>query len=66
MLFVQNEALIYYEPEKPVVTRSGDDAVVSLCNQWFLDYGNEDWKAKTREALGLVNMADEVSWFSSS
>ncbi|KAM7535050.1 hypothetical protein Aperf_G00000104543 [Anoplocephala perfoliata] len=55
-----NEALIYYEPEKPVVTRSGDDAVVSLCNQWFLDYGNKDWKAKTREALGFVNMADEA------
>ena len=37
-----------------MVTRSGDEAVVSLCNQWFLDYG------KAREALANLNMADEV------
>ncbi len=43
------------------MTRSGDDAVVSLCNQWYLDYGNDEWKAKTRMALGMVNTVDEVS-----
>ncbi|KAL5109316.1 Leucine--tRNA ligase cytoplasmic [Taenia crassiceps] len=59
-LIEENLALIYYEPEKPVVTRSGDDAVVSLCNQWYLDYGNKDWKAKTRQALAAVNMPDEA------
>ncbi|CDI97282.1 leucyl tRNA synthetase [Echinococcus multilocularis] len=59
-LIEENSALIYYEPEKPVVTRSGDDAVVSLCNQWYLDYGNKDWKAKTRKALTAVNMTDEA------
>lgn len=44
------------------MTRSGDDAVVSLCNQWYLDYGNEEWKAKTREALAKLNIATEVSF----
>ena len=53
--------MIYYEPEKPVVTRGGDDAVVALCNQWYLDYGNKEWKAKTREALSNLHIADEVS-----
>ncbi|VDM17183.1 unnamed protein product [Hydatigera taeniaeformis] len=53
-------ALIYYEPERPVVTRSGDDAVVALCDQWYLDYGNKDWKAKVRKALAAVSMTDEA------
>ncbi|BHF72933.1 hypothetical protein SprV_0401600500 [Sparganum proliferum] len=55
-----NEAFIYYEPEKPVVTRSGDDAVVSLCDQWYLDYGDEAWKAAARVALAKVNIHDEA------
>ncbi|KAL5966517.1 Leucine--tRNA ligase cytoplasmic [Taenia solium] len=59
-LIEENLALIYYEPEKPVVTRSGDDAVVSLCNQWYLDYGKKDWKAETRKALAAVKIAEEA------
>jgi leucyl-tRNA synthetase len=27
-----NEAAIYYEPENEVVSRSGDDCVVALCD----------------------------------
>ena len=52
--------MAYYEPEKPVVTRGGDDAVVALCNQWYLDYGNKEWKAKAREALANLKIVDEV------
>jgi len=26
----------YVEPEKTVVSRSGDECVVALCDQWFL------------------------------
>ncbi len=57
---LQNEAILYYEPEKLVMTRTGVEAVVALCNQWYLDYGNEDWKAISRKALAQVNIADEV------
>ncbi|VDL91362.1 unnamed protein product [Schistocephalus solidus] len=56
----RNEAILYYEPEKPVVTRSGDDAVVCLCNQWYLDYGDEAWKAAARVALAKLNIHDEA------
>ncbi|XP_077984982.1 leucine--tRNA ligase, cytoplasmic-like [Glandiceps talaboti] len=46
-----NEAVIYMEPERQVVSRSADECVVALCDQWFLDYGNEEWKNQTRGAL---------------
>lgn len=42
------QAVIYYEPEGKVVSRSGDECVVALCDQWYLDYGNEEWKAEVR------------------
>lgn len=29
-----NEGEIYYEPEKKIISRSGDVCVVALCNQW--------------------------------
>ena len=33
------EAILYMEPEKTIISRSGDECVVSLCDQWYLDYG---------------------------
>lgn len=51
LLVKDNLAILYKEPEKQVISRSGDECVVALCDQWFLDYGNEDWKNKVRDAL---------------
>jgi leucyl-tRNA synthetase len=34
----------YYEPEKPVKSRSGDKCIVALVDQWYLIYGEEEWK----------------------
>jgi leucyl-tRNA synthetase len=30
----------YYEPEKQVISRSGDKCIVALTNQWFINYGD--------------------------
>ena len=30
----QGEAVLYQEPEKTVISRSGDVCVVALCDQW--------------------------------
>ena len=30
----QNEAVKYMEPEKQVISRSADECVVALCDQW--------------------------------
>nr|XP_033783398.1 leucine--tRNA ligase, cytoplasmic [Geotrypetes seraphini] len=45
------EAMIYMEPEKQVISRSADECVVALCDQWYLDYGEESWKNQARESL---------------
>ena len=35
--------------------RSGDECVVALCDQWYLKYGESDWKAVTKQALDRVD-----------
>ncbi|XP_059101870.1 leucine--tRNA ligase, cytoplasmic isoform X1 [Peromyscus eremicus] len=45
------DALIYMEPEKQVMSRSADECVVALCDQWYLDYGDESWKKETFQCL---------------
>ncbi|KAJ8930116.1 hypothetical protein NQ314_017127 [Rhamnusium bicolor] len=55
------EAVIYYEPEKTVVSRSGDECVVALCDQWYLEYGEENWKKQAFRCLDNMNTYhDEV------
>ncbi|XP_055284704.1 leucine--tRNA ligase, cytoplasmic isoform X1 [Moschus berezovskii] len=45
------DAYIYMEPEKQVMSRSSDECVVALCDQWYLDYGEENWKKETSQCL---------------
>ncbi len=44
-LIAQGLAIAYAEPENLVMSRSADECVVALCDQWYLDYGEEEWKA---------------------
>jgi leucyl-tRNA synthetase len=54
-------AILYMEPEKQIISRSGDECVVALCDQWYLDYGEQEWKKVTTECLADVNCYhDEV------
>ncbi len=54
-------AVLYMEPEKQIISRSGDECVVALCDQWYLDYGEDEWKKITTECLDGVNcFHDEV------
>ena len=54
-MLAAQQLVIYMEPEKTVISRSGDECVVALCDQWYLDYGDEDWKALTKKALEGLN-----------
>jgi leucyl-tRNA synthetase len=48
-------------PSLPFTRRSGDECVVALCDQWYLDYGDEVWKERARKALeGMDLYHDEV------
>jgi leucyl-tRNA synthetase len=49
------EGFAYSEPEKKVVSRSGDDCCVALMDQWYLDYGEASWR---EVALKYVDNAD--------
>jgi len=46
-----NEAFLYSEPEKKVVSRSGDECVVAGIDQWYLKYGEESWRAQIENFL---------------
>lgn len=42
------EAILYSEPEKVVMSRSGDECVVALTDQWYIVYGEPAWEAATK------------------
>jgi leucyl-tRNA synthetase len=49
------------EPERQVMSRSADECVVALCDQWYLNYGEEKWKSQVREHLKAMELySDEV------
>ncbi|PXF46531.1 Leucine--tRNA ligase, cytoplasmic [Gracilariopsis chorda] len=51
----------YSEPEKKVMSRSGDECVVALCDQWYLEYGEPEWRSQVRKCLDNMNVyADET------
>ena len=52
----KGEALMYLEPEKKIMSRSGDECVVALCDQWYLDYGEEVWKKQTTTAMEKMEL----------
>ncbi|RCI05179.1 cytosolic leucyl tRNA synthetase, partial [Rhizopus stolonifer] len=49
------EAFAYSEPESLIISRSGDECVVALLDQWYIDYGEEEWLAKTKKCLSQMN-----------
>ncbi|KAH0486090.1 MAG: hypothetical protein KVP17_004912, partial [Porospora cf. gigantea B] len=54
-LLASGEAIAYIEPEKEVISRSGVECVVALCEQWYLDYANEQW---TQDCLKWVKSSE--------
>lgn len=45
-MIAAGDAFAYSEPENLVMSRSQDECVVALCDQWYLDYGQADWRVK--------------------
>ncbi|KAL0223092.1 hypothetical protein P9112_002482 [Eukaryota sp. TZLM1-RC] len=54
-LISSKQALHYSEPESLVISRSGEECVVSLTDQWYMDYGEEEWKQETLACLKKMN-----------
>lgn len=53
-LIAAGEAFVYIEPESLVMSRSGDECIVSLEDQWYLDYGETHWRAQAEECLASM------------
>lgn len=47
-------AFPYAEPEGLVISRSSDECVVALMDQWYLDYGEPVWRAEAEKALARM------------
>ena len=61
LLVKAGQAVTYMEPEKLIVSRSGEECVVAWCDQWYLDYGEEEWREKARKAVEAMEcFTDEV------
>ncbi|XP_011294281.1 leucine--tRNA ligase, cytoplasmic [Musca domestica] len=58
-LLNSKEADIYYEPEKTIISRSGDQCVVALCNQWYLNYGESEWQGQAKKILSQMETFHE-------
>ena len=51
----EGKAVAYSEPEKQVMSRSGDECVVALTDQWYLEYGEEGWRKQAEKCLKNMN-----------
>ncbi|KAJ2545736.1 cytosolic leucyl tRNA synthetase [Coemansia sp. RSA 1853] len=58
-LLSSGNGFAYAEPEGLVMSRSGDECVVALCDQWYFDYGEASWKALAEECLAAMDTYSE-------
>ncbi len=71
-MIAAGDAAAYFEPESMVTARSGDECVCALTDQWYLQYGESEWKSAVdthvRTRLNTYSKAAEkkfcetVSW----
>jgi leucyl-tRNA synthetase len=54
-LLGEGSAVLYSEPEKKVMSRSGDECVVALTDQWYITYGEAEWRQKAVKCLENMN-----------
>ena len=47
-MIAAGQAYNYAEPDKRVVSRSGNECVVALADQWYLKYGEPEWQGVVR------------------
>lgn len=55
-MIAASQAFAYAEPEGRIVSRSADECVVALCDQWYMDYGEDAWKAQAKKLVSRMNL----------
>ncbi|BDA46666.1 Leucine-tRNA ligase, cytoplasmic [Coccomyxa sp. Obi] len=55
-MIAAGQAIVYSEPERQVMSRSGDMCVVALTDQWYINYGEDEWREATRACLERMEL----------
>lgn len=55
---IENELIVYYEPDIHAFSRSGHPLIVAKHDQWFIDYGDQNWKEKTLSHVEQMTFSD--------
>ena len=50
-LIASGQAFAYAEPEGLIISRSSDECVIALMDQWYLDYGEPSWRAQAEKCV---------------
>ena len=51
----ENKAFLFYETSRKAECRAGGKIIIAtIRDQWFLDYSNEEWKAKARDWINKM------------
>ncbi|KAI0742680.1 leucine-tRNA ligase [Daedaleopsis nitida] len=48
------QAFAYAEPEGLIISRSSDECVIALMDQWYLDYGEPSWRAQAEKLVAKM------------
>ncbi len=48
-LIASHHADAYSEPDQKVMSRSGNECVVALVDQWYLKYGEAAWQSEVKQ-----------------
>ncbi|OMJ21371.1 putative leucine-tRNA ligase, cytoplasmic [Smittium culicis] len=54
-LIASGEGFAYSEPEGVVISRSGDECIVALCDQWYFNYGEPEWRKLVESYLENID-----------
>lgn len=59
--FVETDNFIMmFVPEDVVISRSGAECIVSLLDQWYIDYSIPEWKEKARKCIKNMTMTNDT------
>jgi len=58
-MIAAGDCIAYSEPERQVMSRSGDECVVALTDQWYLTYGEDEWRESTLKCLAQMECYDD-------
>lgn len=60
-ILVETEHFVkIFIPEDVVISRSGAKCVVSLLDQWYIDYSLPEWKEKARRCIAKMTLTDDT------